>query len=134
MFVVGLGNPNYHLLMTTFISRTNKDSKRAPEYFSRLHSELDMGKYSLPKYQEFINLASFQNMHDADLAYHEVYHQCAENAHSKAGLLSGLEQESKLLTQHPNAFDHDIYKKHTLNAIDEIKHQLHNGALDYLFV
>ena len=134
MFVVGLGNPNYHILMTTFISRRNKDSKRAPEYFSRLHSELNMGKYRMAKYQEFIKLASFQNMHDADLAYHKVYHQCAENAHSKVGLLSCLEQESKLLTQHPDAFDHDIYKKHTLNAINEIKQQLRNGALDYLFV
>jgi len=119
--------------MSTFITRTNREPQRASGYFSKMHSELDLEKYKLEKYQELIKLTSFQNMHDTDLAYHQIYNTCAQNAATKQALLSCLDQEEKLLTAHPNAFDHDIYRKQALKLIGELKHQLNAGTLDYLF-
>ena len=119
--------------MNTFASRTTRDTKKASEYFSKMHSDLDLEKYKLAKYQELFRLSSFQAMHDADLAYHSVYQKCAENAGSKQLLLDCLKQEEKFLFRHPNAFNHDIYRKHALNAIAEVKEHLESGKLDYLY-
>lgn len=119
--------------MNTFITRTNKEPQRASGYFSKMHSELDLEKYKLEKYQELIKLASFQNMHDTDLAYYHIYNTCAKNAATRQCLLNCLEQEEKLLTKHPDAFNHNAYKQCALKLISELKHQLNTGALDYLF-
>jgi hypothetical protein len=119
--------------MTTFSTRTNKDLKKVPNYFSMMRSELDLDKYKLAKYQELFKLASFQNMHDADLAYYNVYKKCAENAGTKESLIYFLEQEEKLFANHRDAFNPDVYNMHTLKAISEIKHQLKNGVLDHLY-
>ena len=120
--------------MTSFSSTSAKHPRKASEFFLRLHSDLDLEKYKLDKYQELIKLSSLQNMHDADLAYQYVYHNCAENASSKLNLLNSLDQEEKLLVGHPRAFDNGIYRKHIHNAITEIKDQLNKGILDYLFI
>ena len=119
--------------MDTLHTRT-KSSKKSSDYFLKLHTELDIEKYRLAKYQELFKLSSFQNMHDADLAYHKVYQQCAQNAWTKESLLHCLEEEERFTIKHPEAFDPDIYKQHALTAIKEIKHQLKSGVLDYLFV
>ncbi|MDB5135477.1 MAG: hypothetical protein JWP37_2080 [Mucilaginibacter sp.] len=120
--------------MATFTSRNARDSKKASDYFSKMHSELDLEKYKLAKYQELFQLSSFQNMHDADLAYFEVYSKCAKNSWTKEDLLNCLEQEERLLIKHPNAFNSDAYKQHVRKAINDIKQQLNGGALDYLYV
>jgi hypothetical protein len=120
-------------LMNTFITRTSKESKRAAEYFLKMHNELDLEKYKLDKYSELIELASFQNLHDADLAYQNVYATCAKYANTRQGLLNCLEEQINLLTKHPAAFSHDAYKQETFKLITEIKKQLNTGALDYLF-
>lgn len=120
--------------MTTFATRPNKDLKRASEYFLKLNSELDLEKYKLAKYQELFKMTSFQAMHDADLAYHTIYHKCAESSYSKDGLLDCLAQEERFLTKHPEAFNDDIYRKHALSAIGEIREHLNNGKFDHLFV
>ena len=119
--------------MTTFAIRSNKNSHKATAYFSKMHAELDLEKYKLDKYKELFNLTSFQNMHDADLAYHNIYCKCAENARTKESLLNCLEQEERLLIKHPNAFNPDTYQTHTLNAINEIKQLLKNGSMDHLY-
>src|ERR1700750_1593432 len=93
--------------MTTFVPRANKHMKKASDYFFKIHSDIDIGKYKLDKYQELFNLSSFQAMHDADLAYHTIYHKCAENAQSKESLLSCLDQEEKFLSLHEKAFNAD---------------------------
>ncbi len=119
--------------MTTSTARPNKDFHKASTYFSKMYAELDLEKYKLAKYQELFKLSSFQAMHDADLAYHNIYRRCAENANSKENLLNCLEQEERFLTQHPNAFNADTYRQHTLKAIIEIREHLKSGALDYLY-
>ena len=119
--------------MTTFTARPPKDLKKASEYFVKMHRDLDIEKYKLAKYQELFKLSSFQAMHDADLAYHNIYHRCSENATSKQALLNCLEQEEKFLPKHPDAFNHEIYRKHALNAISEVRDHLENGQLDYLY-
>jgi len=119
--------------MSTFITRSHKESRRASDYFSKMHSEIDLEKYKLDKYKELIKLTSFQNMHDADLAYHHIYDKCAKSAVSRQDLLNCLEQEEKQLIIHPNAFDRDAYRHTALKLISEIKHQLNMGMFDYLF-
>lgn len=119
--------------MTTFTARTTKDLKKASEYFLKMHSELDIEKYKLAKYQELFKLTSFQAMHDADLAYYSIYRKCSEHASSKLALLNCLEQEELFLPKNPDAFNHEIYRKHALNAISEIRDHLENGQLDYLY-
>jgi hypothetical protein len=119
--------------MTTFSIRTTRDLKKASRYFSTMRSELDLEKYKLAKYQELFKLASFQNMHDADLAYYNAYKKCAENAWTKESLLHFLEQEEKLFAIHPDVFNPNVYNMHMLKAISEVKHQLNNGALDHLY-
>lgn len=112
--------------------RTNKDFKKASEYFQKMHSELGIEKYKLAKYQELFNLASFQAMHDADLAYFCVYQKCSQHATSKQDLLNCLEQEEIFMPKHPDAFNQAIFRKHALNAISEVKEHLETGQLDYL--
>lgn len=119
--------------MNTFITRP-KDTKKCADYFLKLHSELDLEKYKLHKYKELFKLSSFQNMHDADLAYHKIYRKCAENAYTKESLRHCLEEEERFMEKHPDAFDGDIYKQHALQVIHEIKHQLDSGILDYLYI
>ena len=120
--------------MTTFATRPNKDLRKATQYFLKMNSELDLEKYKLAKYQELFKMTSFQAMHDADLAYHNIYHKCAESSYSKDGLLDCLAQEERFLTKHPEAFNHDNYRKHALSAISEIREHLNTGKLDHLFV
>ena len=119
--------------MTSLTIRTNKDLRKASEYFQKMHSELGIEKYKLAKYQELFNLASFQAMHDADLAYFCVYQKCSEHASSKADLLNCLEQEEIFLSKHPDAFNQAIFRKHALNAISEVKEHLETGQLDHLY-
>ena len=123
----------YHLTMTTFVTRMTKDQKKATDYFTKMHIELDLEKYKLDKYQELFKLSSFQAMHDADLAYHQIYSKCAVGAHSKEGVLNCLAQEELFLTAHPNAFNPDNYRLHTLKAISEIRLHVTSGSLDHLF-
>ena len=118
--------------MTTFAARS-RDFRKASEYFLKMRNDLDIEKYKLAKYQELFKLTSFQAMHDADLAYHQIYRKCSENAGSKQDLLNCLEQEERFLPKHPEAFNHDIYRKHALNAISEIRDHLMNGQLDHLY-
>jgi len=119
--------------MTTFAIRSHKNSEKATAYFYKMHSELDLEKYKLDKYQELFKLTSFQNMHDADLAYHNIYFKCAENARTKEALLNCLEQEERLLIKHLSAFNPDTYQTHALNAINEIKQLLKSGSMDHLY-
>ena len=119
--------------MTSFTTRSNRDLRKASEYFKKMHSELGIEKYKLPKYQELFNLASFQAMHDADLAYYIVYQKCSEHSTSKEDLLNCLEQEGIFLSKHPDAFNQAIFRKHALNAISEVKEHLETGQLDYLY-
>jgi len=121
------------MTMTTFTSRPNKDQKKASDYFSKMYDELDLEKYKLAKYEELFKLSSFQAMHDADLAYHNIYRKCAEGAHSKESVLNCLEQEERFLTMHPNAFNADSYRLHALKAINELRQHLLDGSLDHLF-
>jgi hypothetical protein len=119
--------------MTTFAPRQNKDSKKASLYFSKMRADLDIEKYQLAKYQDLFLLSSFKAMHDADLAYHHIYDKCAENSKTKEHLLDCLQQEEKFSSKHPKAFDADNYRRHTLNAITEIRNQLSSGAFDHLY-
>jgi hypothetical protein len=120
--------------MTTFTARANKDSKKAAHYFLKMYAELDIEKYKLDKYQDLFKLSSFQVMHDADLAYHNIYRKCAESAHSKEDLLNCLDQEERFLINHPDAFNFDTYRKHSLSAIGEIREHLKSGDLDHLYL
>ncbi len=113
--------------------RTNKKSVRASEYFIKLSTELDMEKYDLPKYKELFLLASFQSMHDTDLAYFVIYQKCSENAHSKEQLLGCLAEEERFNFKHSKCFNELNFRSSLLKAITEIKHQLYTGQLDYLF-
>jgi hypothetical protein len=119
--------------MTTFATRQNIGPKKASDYFLKMCSDLDIEKYKLEKYQDLFRLSSFQAMHDADLAYHAIYRKCSENAASKQTVLSCLEQEERFLTRHPTAFNQDIFRRHALNAISEIRDHLKNGDLDHLY-
>ena len=119
--------------MTTFAPRQNKGSQKAFLYFSKMRADLDLEKYQLPKYQDLFLLSSFKSMHDADLAYHNIYDKCAENSHSKEQLLNCLQQEEKFSIKHPKAFDADNYRRHSLNAISELQQQLTSGAFDHLY-
>jgi hypothetical protein len=119
--------------MTTFAAKPTKDLKKASDYFLKMYSGIDLEKYKLDKYQELFKLSSFQAMHDADLAYHSIYHRCADNARSKESLKNCLEQEEKFLTKHPNAFNAETYRMHAFKAINEIKEHLKSGNLDHLY-
>jgi hypothetical protein len=120
--------------MATFSTRTNKSMHKGSEYFLKLHNELDIDKYNLEKYKELFMLGSFQAMHDADLAYNEIYHKCAQNAWSKESLLLCLDQEEHLSIKHPQSFDDFTYHNHLLKAIAEIRQQIKSGGLDYLYL
>ncbi|MFB9842939.1 hypothetical protein [Mucilaginibacter ginsenosidivorans] len=120
--------------MATFIPRTNRHSMKASEYFIKLSAELDLEKYKLQKYKELFMLASFQLMHDADLAYYDIYTKCSKNASSKDSLLSCLEQEEQLSYKNPDCFDNNTYRQSLLKVASEIKHQLVSGSLDFLFM
>jgi hypothetical protein len=78
-------------------------------------------------------LGSFQAMHDADLAYDEIYRKCAQNATTKESLFRCLEQEEQLSIKHPESFDDLTYRRHLLKAIAEIRQHLKSGTLDYLY-
>ena len=120
-------------LMATFIPRVNKSSMKASEYFIKLSAELDMEKYKLHKYKELFTLASFQVMHDTDLAYNHIYLKCSQNAVYKESLLNCLDQEEKLSYKHPDNFDNVTYRKNLLRASSEIRYQISSGSLDFLF-
>ena len=120
--------------MSVFIPRSNKNTSRAAEYFLKLSTELDMDKYNLPKYKELFLLASFQAMHDTDLAYYVTYQKCAVNAQSKDQLLNCIAQEQMLNFKHPKCFDEQNFRGYLLKALAEIKKQIEEGALDYLFI
>jgi len=120
--------------MATFSTRSNKSIHKGPEYFSKLYVELDIDKYKLDKYKELFMLGSFQAMHDADLAYNEIYHKCAQNAWSKESLIRCLDEEQQLAVKHPESFDDFTYRYHLLKAISELKLQLQSGALDHLYL
>jgi len=107
---------------------------KASEYFIKLSAELDIEKYKLQKYKELFMLASFQVMHDADLAYNDIYTKCSKNASSKDSLLSCLEQEEQLSYKNPDCFDSNAYRQSLLKVASEIKHQLVSGSLDFLFM
>jgi hypothetical protein len=120
--------------MTTFTLYSGKSLHKASEHFLKMFNDLDLDKYKLDRYQELFKLASFRNMHDADLAYHDVYAKCAKNADTRQSLLNCLDQEKKLLLKHPKAFDSDIYRLHVHKAINDISRQLDGGALDHLYL
>lgn len=119
--------------MTTFIARTNKSEQKASQYFLKLYAELDMSKYKLEKYRELFMLASFQEMHDADLAYFDIYQKCSQNASTKESVLVCLAQEEVLSLKNFRSFDDRTYRKHVLKAINEIREHIKNGDLDYLY-
>lgn len=119
--------------MTTFITRTNKSQQKASQYFLKLYAELDLSKYKLEKYRELFMLASFQEMHDADLAYFDVYLKCSQNASTKESVLQCLDQEEMLSLKSPHSFDDRTYRRHVLKAINEIRGHIKNGDLDYLY-
>ncbi|MEO6850505.1 MAG: hypothetical protein ABI203_09300 [Mucilaginibacter sp.] len=120
--------------MSVFTLRTKKYPLKASEFFLKLYDELDTSKYKSDKYHELLKLASFQHMHDSDLAYRKVYYSCYKNARSKTELLACLKLEEKLQTSHPQAFNDDDYKNYLLHIIKEIKQKLDDGALDYIFI
>ena len=119
--------------MNTFTLRSGKGLHKASQHFLKMFSDLNLDKYKLDRYQELFKLASFRNMHDADLAYHDVYSRCFENADTRENLLHCLDREEKLLLCHRQAFDADIYRLHVHKAINEIRSQLDNGALEHLY-
>jgi hypothetical protein len=120
--------------MTLFLPRTHNTLNKASEYFQKLQRELDVEKYKLEKYRELFMLGSFQAMHDADLAYNDIYFKCAQNGHSKENLMWCLEQEEKLSIKHPDCFDNNTYRLNIIKAIAEIKMHILNGELDYLYM
>ena len=120
--------------MTLFAPRTHSTLNKASEYFLKLQGELDFDKYKLEKYGELFMLGSFQAMHDADLAYNDIYFKCSQSAQSKENLLWCLEQEGKLLIKHPDCFDGDTYRINVIKAISEIKIHVLSGDLDYLYM
>jgi hypothetical protein len=111
----------------------SKNPEKAAEYFSKLRSGYDMGKYKMVRYSELFHLSSFQSMHDADLAYHEIYSRCETNARSKETLLTCLDQEETLSVKHPDSFDNIHYRQNVLRAIAELRQQINSGSLDHLF-
>src|SRR6202012_1185434 len=92
---------------------------KAAGYFNKLLQEIDIEKYKLDKYKELFMLGSFQAMFDADLAYHDIYKKCAQNAQSKSGLLLSLHEEEKLPLGNPECFDSKVYRQSITNAIAE---------------
>lgn len=119
--------------MTTFHIKPGKSINKAAEYFQKLSKELDIGKYKLDKYQDLFMLSSFQEMHDADLAYDYIYHKCAEHSASKEALLHCLELEERLPGSNRDCLNEAIYRQHILKAIREIRNQLAGGHLDFLY-
>ncbi|HVW14091.1 MAG TPA: hypothetical protein VHB54_09720 [Mucilaginibacter sp.] len=119
--------------MATFNLKPHRALHKAAEYFRKLDEELDLEKYKLDKYKELFMLASFQTMHDADMAYHYVYQRCALNSSSKETLLCCLEAEARSGLSEPGCFDRNVYRQHVLKAISEIRKQLTSGVLDYLY-
>ena len=117
----------------TFATRTDRNIHKGSEHFLKLYDELDIDKYKLESYKELFMLASFQAMHDADLAYDNIYRKCAQNAWSKERLLICLIEEEQLAIKHPDCFDNHTYREHVLKVIAEIRHQVKTGALDYLY-
>jgi len=111
----------------------SKNLKKSAQYFTKLYTELNLDKYKLQKDKKLFELISFQNMHDADLAYHDVYVKCAASAWSKQSLLRCLEQELTLAIKNPAAFNADIYKQHFTIAVIEVIRQLQKGLVDHLF-
>jgi len=122
------------ITMATFSTQANKNIQKAPEYFLKLDKQLDIEKYKLEKYKDLFMLASFQAMHDSDLAYHTIYYKCAQNAETKQSLLNYLEQEERFSEKNPGCFDHFNYRQQALKAISEIKQQIKSGALDFLYL
>jgi len=120
--------------MTIFTPRPNKTLNRASEYFHKQQQELDIEKYKLDKYKELFMLGSFQAMHDADLAYSDIYLKCSKNAQSKENLLRCLEEEEKLTISNPESFDNLVYRKAIMKAIAEVKMHILAGGLDFLYV
>jgi hypothetical protein len=120
--------------MIIFVPRTHYTVNKASEYFLKLQMEVDIDKYKLDKYEELFMLGSFQAMHDADLAYHDVYRKCAQHGHSKDSLLSCLDQEEKLSIKHPDCFDHHTYRLNVMKAIAELKVHILSGKLDHLYM
>ena len=68
---------NHYRSMTIFAPRPHKTLNKASDYFLKLQQELDIEKYKLDKYKDLFMLGSFQAMHDADLAYNDIYLQNA---------------------------------------------------------
>jgi hypothetical protein len=120
--------------MTLFALRPHNTLNKASEYFLKLQRELNFDKYKLEKYGELFMLGSFQSMHDADLAYNNIYFKCAQNAQSKESLLWCLEQEEKLSIKHSDCFNNDTYRMNIIKAIGEIKIHILGGDLDYLYM
>ena len=120
--------------MTLFIPRTHITLNKASEYFLKLQQELDFGKYKREKYGDLFMMGSFQAMHDADLAYNDIYLKCAQNARSKESLLWCLEQEEKLSIKHPDCFDNNTYRLNVVKAIAEIKLYIERGDFDHLYM
>lgn len=120
--------------MTLFAPRTYNTLNKASKYFLKLQQELDIGKYKREKYGDLFMLGSFQAMHDADVAYNDIYFKCSQNAQSKESLLWCLEQEGKLSIRHPDCFDNNTYRQNIVKAIAEVKMHILNGDLDYLYM
>jgi len=111
----------------------SKILKKSVQHFTKLYTELNLDKYKLDKHKKLFELISFQNMHDADLAYYDVYVKCAASAWSKQSLIHCLEQELTSVIKNPAAFNADIYKQHFTIAVNEVMQQLQKGSVDHLF-
>jgi hypothetical protein len=120
--------------MTIFSTRPGKILNKASEYFLKLHQDLDIEKYKLEKYKELFMLGSFQAMHDADLAYNEIYLKCSQNAQSKASLLLCLHEEQRFPVSHTKCFDANIYRQNIIKAIEEVRMHILAGDLDHLYI
>ena len=107
---------------------------KGTEHFSIRYAELDIDKYKLENYKHLFMLKSVQVMHDADLAYDNIYRKCSQNATSKESLLSCLAQEEKLSISHPECFNQSVYRQNVLKAIADIRLQLATGLLDHLYL
>ena len=119
--------------MAIVASQNNKHFNKASQYFQHRCAELKLDKYKLTKYKKLFELASFQNMHDADLAYHYVYTKCADNAWSKPNLSTCLEQLVLLTAKNACVFNGEVYNQYINHAAKEIQQQIHLGELDHLF-
>jgi hypothetical protein len=100
------------------------DGDKINDFFIRLFEKKNPERYAYKPKNEL-----FDNLHDIELAYQDLYRTCAENAWTKERLLNALENIISSDSINNKAKDSEKYLETIVNGAKKIKESIENDSL-----